>query len=90
MPNELSLRDRAREAIRSGKLPTRKPDRLFGGAGSGDACVVCGELIERDQMQLEIEFNRHGATPGLDRFQVHPRCFGAWEFERTEIEGTSI
>jgi hypothetical protein len=44
---------------------------------------VCGETVKRDQMELEIEFRHDGATPGLDRYRLHPRCFAAWEFERT-------
>ena len=35
-----------------------------------------------------IEFNRHGVMPGLARYHFHPRCFAAWEFERTKVEGT--
>ena len=38
------------------------------------------------EMQVEIEFNRHGATPGLDRYHLHFGCFTAWEFERTKAE----
>jgi hypothetical protein len=34
MPDELILREKAREAIRSGKLPAAKPDR---GEGTGAA-----------------------------------------------------
>jgi hypothetical protein len=42
--------------------------------------------LQREQAELEIEFNRHGITPGIDRHHLHPRCFAAWEFERTKIE----
>ena len=48
-----------------------------------EACPVCGETVKRDQMELEIELRHDGATPGLDRYRLHPRCFAAWEFERT-------
>ena len=77
--NEESLVEMAREAIRAGKLPARRPDRTFGGPGSQADCAVCGELISRSQMELELEFKRHGANPGLDSYHVHPRCFAAWE-----------
>ena len=76
-----TLREKAREAIESGKLPTRKPDLTLGGLGSGRTCAVCGELLTRTQVELAIEFNRHGSTPGLDTYHLHPRCFAAWEFE---------
>ena len=85
MPDELLLREKAREAIGSGALPTSKPDRMFGGPGSNVACAVCGEPVTNDQMEFEIEFNRHGTTPSLDRYYLHPRCFAAWEFERTKV-----
>jgi hypothetical protein len=88
MPDEPILRDKAREAIRSGKLPVKKPDRTFGGPSSGAVCAVCGDAIPRQQSELEIEFNRHGVMPGLARYHFHPRCFAAWEFERTKVEGT--
>jgi hypothetical protein len=61
---------------------TTKPDRTLGGLGSGVACLVCGEQIKQNQMELEIEFNRDGVSPGLDRYHLHPRCFAAWELER--------
>jgi hypothetical protein len=88
MPDELLLREKAREAIQSGTLPTRKPDRTFGGPGSREACSVCGELLNKDQVELEIEFNRHGPMPGLDTCHLHPRCYAAWEFERTKVAGS--
>jgi len=41
-----------------------------------------GELVMRSRIELEVEFNRHGATPGLDRYHLHTKCFAAWELER--------
>jgi hypothetical protein len=88
MPDELLLREQARYAVRTGTLPTRKPDRTFGGPGSNVACAVCREPIPQNQMEFEIEFNRHGTAPGLDRYYLHPRCYAAWEFERTKVAGS--
>ena len=85
MPDELLLREKARDAIGSGALPTGKPDCTFGGPGSNVACAVCGERPPWAQMELEIEFNRHGPTPGSDRYHLHPRCYAAWVFERTKV-----
>ena len=89
MADEPDLAAKAHEAIRSGNLPSRRADRTFGGPGNGDACAVCREPVRSNQMELELEFNRHGARPGLDRYHLHPRCFTAWELERAKIEGTS-
>jgi hypothetical protein len=81
------LREKAREAIRGGAMPTITPDRRFGATGIGELCAVCGERIGRNQMEMEIEFNRHGATPGIDRYHLHPRCYAAWESERIDGAG---
>jgi hypothetical protein len=42
-----------------------------------------------DEADFEIEFNRHGVTPGFDRYQMHRPCFRAWKLERAEVEGPS-
>jgi hypothetical protein len=81
MPEEW-LRQKAREALRSGLVPARAPDRTFGGAGSGAACAICGEPVKRHQVGFEVEYRRHGVDPGLDRFELHPKCLKAWEHER--------
>ena len=82
MPDEPLLREKARQAIRAEKLPSRRPDRMWGGPGIGELCVICGETIKRDQLELEIQFARDGAGSDVDTFQVHIRCFAAWELER--------
>jgi len=82
MLDEPILRAKAREAVRTGKLPSRRPDRTWGGPGVGAACTVCGEPVKKDQLEFEIEFAHDGSNPGLDKFHIHVRCFAAWEFER--------
>jgi hypothetical protein len=77
MPDEPLLREKAREAIRAGKLPSRRPDRMWGGPGVGERCAICCELITRDQLELEIPFARDGAASDHDTFHVHVRCFAA-------------
>jgi hypothetical protein len=82
MPDEQLLRQKARAVVESGKLPSRGPDRTWGGPGVGAMCVICDLPVQRDQMEFEIQFARDGENPGLDKFHVHIRCFAAWEFER--------
>ena len=82
MPDEPILREKARAAVRAGKLPARRPDRMWGGPGVGADCAVCGRPVTPDEMEFEIQFARNGDNPGLDKFHVHIRCFAAWEFER--------
>ena len=85
MPDEPRLREQAREAVRTGKLPARPQDRTWGGPGVGATCAVCGKPVTKDEMELEVQFARDGANPGLDKFHLHVRCFAAWEFERPKL-----
>ena len=80
--DEQPLRAKAREVLKSGKLPNRRPDRTWGGRGVNAPCSVCDLPVTPQQMEFEIQFARDGDAPGLDKFHVHIRCFAAWEFER--------
>ena len=84
MPDEKVLRAKSQEVIGTGKLPSRRPDRTWGGPGVGAPCTVCGEAVTKDQLEFEVQFARDGDNPGLDKFHVHVRCFAAWEFEREQ------
>lgn len=84
MPDEDRLREQAKEAIRSGRLPTRLQDRMWGGPGLGARCPVCELTVTKDQLEMQIEFGRNGSDPGIDTYHLHVRCFAAWEFERTK------
>ena len=85
MPDEPILREKA--ARPSGAMHCRHGGRTAhsGGPGSGDVCAVCGEPVARHLIDLEMEFARPGVTP--DTLHLHLRCFAAWEFERTKVEG---
>src|SRR5262249_7034404 len=85
MPEDGVLAVKAREAIRTGLLPAHAPDRTFGGSGSGAACAVCGELVRRRQGGFALEYDRNGPNPGLDRYELHPKCLKAWERERVNL-----
>jgi len=82
MPDEARLREQARAAIQSGELPSRAPDRTWGGPGVGAECTVCGLPVTSEQLEFEIQFAHAGDSPGSDKYHVHIRCFAAWEFER--------
>ena len=82
MLDELILRDKAREAMRAGKLPSRRPERTWGGPGVGASCAICSEVIKRHHLELELQFKQDGSA-GLTVYHLHIRCFTAWEFERT-------
>jgi len=80
--NEHMLRDKARAAITSGRLPNRRQDRAWGGPGVGAPCAICALPVRVDEMEFEIQFAHDGEDPGLDEYHVHVPCFAAWEFER--------
>jgi hypothetical protein len=81
MKDETTLREKARKAIQSGKLPAMKPSRTWGGPGDGTPCSVCGEPVTQGQMELEIGYRRDNGKPGLDSYFLHVKCFAAWECE---------
>jgi hypothetical protein len=85
MPDEPRLREAARAAILGGKLPTKKPDRTWGGPGLGNACAVCDRPIIKDELEIEIQFAPAVAGLEPERHHLHIRCFAAWEFERTKV-----
>lgn len=89
MPDESTLRAKARAAVQSGKLPGRAPDRTWGGPGIGATCAVCDLPVRKDEMEFEIQFAHDGNNldSGLDKYHVHIRCFAAWEFERRSALG---
>jgi len=78
MLHETILRAKAQAAILAGKLPSRRPDRVWGGPGVGATCTICNLPVTKD----EIEFARGSDFPGLDKYHIHIQCFAAWEFER--------
>ena len=79
--DETLLRHKVREAIRTGKLPVREPQRVFGGYGSGVDCSICGNPLIPEQVELELEFSADAFMPASSQ-HVHPRCHAVWDLER--------
>ena len=102
MPDEQALREKAREAIRVGKIPITKPARIFGGPMvGGAACSVCDGPVGPRETSLEIEshapasekseaLQRLRVVPEARRYHLHLRCLAAWEFECTKVSGKSV
>jgi hypothetical protein len=80
VPDEPILREKARAAVKRGKLPGRRPDRIWGGSSVVALCAICELLV--NEMDFEMEFEYSG---GPAKFHVHSRCFAAWEFERGNV-----
>jgi hypothetical protein len=92
MSNNGMLRDRGREAIRTGKgkLPDRAPIRTWGGQGSGTSCAICGERLRPDEVEFELEFAADSNGRGGENCHVHVCCFSAWERQRLELKRTTM
>jgi hypothetical protein len=83
-----SLREKARERLRAGKLPSRVTGRaMFGERGSGAACGVCDVVITRDEIEGAVEVS-HEAS-GTEIYRFHARCYEAWAVERAKLERES-
>ena len=85
MDHETELREKARAALRTGRIPARVPANLWGGRGSGEACAICGLPVAFEQSELEVDFDGSGAT-----FHLHAACFSAWESERRQADDAAL
>ena len=85
LPDEHILREKARAAIKEGRMPAIRPERTWGGPGTGVPCSVCDQPVAKDQPEFEVEFVDSGPTSSVGIFFLHARCFAAWEFERTKV-----
>jgi integrase len=74
MPDEAILREKARDAVRSGKLPARRPDRTWGGPGVGAPCTILWRLCKTygrliGYPQLKPHDLRHGVA--MEVYEQH-------------------
>ena len=83
------MREKVREAVRTGKLPNRSPDHIWGGMGTGVECGICGGHVASGDIELEVHFAA-GDSAGKDTYIVHLRCFSILEDERQNLTGTPI
>jgi hypothetical protein len=79
--DEVRLRETVRERLRTGGLPATSA-RTWGGAGKGSPCALCMSAITRDEMEFELEL-RQPTAPFAIFYHLHPRCYAAWELERS-------
>jgi hypothetical protein len=80
--DEAVLREKARQVVRAGTLPNRRPDQAWGGSGTGADCTICATPVKHDELEFEIEFVRSGDNRHSDTYHLHVRCFDAWQLER--------
>jgi hypothetical protein len=72
----------------AGTLPDRSPDRIWGGPSAGGDCAVCGASVDPGELELEMEFDGNGDGSSATRYQVHVRCFPAWQVKNVEPDGS--
>src|SRR6185437_12839462 len=71
----------AGDAMKASKLPECRPERMWGGPGTGAACAICGKTIGTGEVEFELQFASDGAS-GTANYHVHAQCFAAWDLER--------
>lgn len=83
--DDASTAKRVRELLGSGRLPSRYPDHVWGGRGSGrDTCLVCGSVVSPHQVVMEAVFiDEADASRSLF---FHGSCFWAVEPEWRQSE----
>ena len=69
-----------RTKFANGRLPLNSIPRVRTGPGNGESCVVCEEIVPKDEFVVE-------GTPanGKGPIQLHVRCFWMWETERQPL-----
>jgi hypothetical protein len=67
----------AEDAIASGRLPSRPPDRKAVCRGDGASCTVCLLPVSPQARGYQLEFVEPGDRPAVHF--VHIPCFEAWE-----------
>lgn len=78
--NDTALRRMAAESIAKGRLPNASPQQTSGGPGTGAECALCGAVIDKDELEFEVEFGRK-----VGRYHLHLACFSAWDAERKAL-----
>jgi hypothetical protein len=73
-----SLLQKAREAIKAGKIPSRWLVRVYAGSGSGVCCAICDRPVEPNQTEFELDFAQDPGGPEASA-RVHRECCLAWE-----------
>jgi len=79
---EATLRRRAQERIRQGKLPAQVPLHTWGKPGAGDPCSLCDLPIAQGEIEFELQFQANSNPIGL---RFHSLCHVAWERERRSL-----
>jgi hypothetical protein len=77
--DETSLRERAKQLLVAGRLPSSDPAISWAGSGRGERCCVCHVLVRPDQIGFDLAFRMPQREVEL---HMHSRCRIAWEQAR--------
>jgi len=72
------LRHLIRDKLGDGRLPNNSIPRVWGGAGAGETCDGCEEIITKSQ----FVFEGVSTSDGKPAIQMHVACFKIWDEER--------
>jgi hypothetical protein len=82
MHDEATLQNKAVNAIASGRIPDRAPERCWGGPGTGACCAICCTTVQPEETEFEIQFAPTDHDPEPRSYHAHVRCFAAWDCGR--------
>ena len=68
--------------LADGRLSHDSIPRVWGGAGAGETCDACDEVVTKDQFIMEGV----STVPGKRGIQFHVQCFMFWDQVR-EVPG---
>jgi hypothetical protein len=72
-----SLRNLILRKLDDRTLPTKAPNKVYSGYGSGAMWDACGDTILRGQIEYELNYPDERRT-----FRLHLSCAGLWEAVR--------
>ncbi len=72
---EEQIRSLVRKHTQAGDLPVMRLLNVDGGYGSGASCCVCGEPIQKSQVEYEA------AVTDKRTLRFHIKCFALWQLE---------
>jgi len=71
----MEIADKIREKLKVGRLPSSRPEKLYGGHGEGLPCSACDDAILTAQIQYEFD------VPDEGTFRFHVGCLALWAGE---------
>jgi hypothetical protein len=68
----LARAEKTRDKMKRGGLPAPFPAKPWRGRGVGEPCSGCGDVIERDEIEIDVDVR------GALTLAFHEECYRAW------------